>query len=533
MRLNLSRDFPHTAIGCLTALAWITQAIAQIPAPSAAPSGSAGSLRGDSNLAAARSDGSRMDQRMAALRKNPLDLYAFLLRMPKGADLHNHLSGAVYAESFLKAAAEDSLCIDVQSLAIVEAPAVLRNPRCGPGRVEASAVQSDNVLANSMIDSLSMRDFVPGRESAHDHFFATFGKFGPIKPEHTGEFAAEVARRAADQNESYLELMALSGGSAVSTLGRQTGFDGDFEGTRGRLERSGLATLVSALKTRVDDIEAGRQRALECSAKPDSAPCRVKVRYIYQVLRESPKEQVFAQVLAGFMLATDDPRVVAVNFVQPEDGANSMADYHLHMQMVDYARKIYPKVHISLHAGELAPGMVPPEGLRFHIREAVELGHAERIGHGVDVMYETDPGGLLKTMKQRGVAVEINLTSNDVILGVRGDEHPLPIYRKYGVPVVLSTDDEGVSRTNLTEQYQRAVLSYGLSYTDLKAMVRNSLEYSFLPGANYWKDASYRAPVAACEARQSKSCQDFLGKNEKARVQADLEDRFRKFESSF
>ena len=74
----------------------------------------------------------------------------------------------------------------------------------------------------------------------------------------------------------------------------------------------------------------------------------------------------------------------------PEDGFISMRDYTLQMKMLDYLHSVYPKVHITLHAGELAPGLVPPEGLRFHIRQAVELGHAERIGHGVDVMYEDD-----------------------------------------------------------------------------------------------------------------------------------------------
>jgi adenosine deaminase len=229
----------------------------------------------------------------------------------------------------------------------------------------------------------------------------------------------------------------------------------------------------------------------------------VRVRYIFQVLREFPKEQVFAQTLAGFMLANEDPRVVAVNFVQPEHGLTAMRDYHLHMRMVDYMHRLYPRVHIALHAGELASGLVPPEGLRFHIREAIEIGHAERIGHGVSVMYENDPLGLLRLMKQRHIAVEINLTSNDLILGVSGANHPLPVYRKYGVPIVLSTDDEGVSRTHLTQEYQRAVLTYGLSYANLKEIVRNSIEYSFLPPT------------------------------EKAAARLDLEKRFQRFELSY
>jgi adenosine deaminase len=217
--------------------------------------------------------------------------------------------------------------------------------------------------------------------------------------------------------------------------------------------------------------------------------------------------------------------------VQPEDGVTSMGDYRLHMRMVEYAHCQFPKVHIALHAGELTDGLVKPEGLRFHIREAVEVGHAERIGHGVDLVYETGSAVLLKEMASKRIAVEINLTSNDLILGVRGANHPFPVYRKAGVPVVLSTDDEAVARTHLTNEYVRATLTYGLTYSDLKEIVRNSLEYSFLPGLSYWKSGTYITPIAACAGgRQTKSCLAFLAENQKAERQADLEDRFAEFE---
>lgn len=453
-----------------------------------------------------------------------------MFRMPKGGDLHVHLTGAVYAESYLRAAAADGLCVNLRTYALV-APAA--GSSCGENAVAAARAQSDNALANAVIDSLSMRNFVPGRESGHDHFFAAFPKFGPFKPEHRGEFMAEVIRRAAEQNESYLEVMVLNG-AAANALGSRAGFTGDFDAAKEKLMAGGLPQVVDGMRARVEQLEREGRAALGCERTPDSAPCRVVVRYLYQVLRESPREQVFAQVLAGFMLASLDPRVAGVNFVQPEDGIISMRDYHVQMQMVDFAKRLYPQVHITLHAGELAAGLVPPEGLRFHIREAVEIGHAERIGHGVSVMYETDAAGLLDLMKRRHILVEINLTSNDLILGVRGQEHPLPIYRKHDVPVALSTDDEGVSRTHLTEEYRRAVLAYHLGYTDLREMARNSLEYSFLAGASYWRDGAYRVPVAACAATiQSAVCQTFLKANDKARLQADLEDRFRAFERSY
>jgi adenosine deaminase len=211
------------------------------------------------------------------------------------------------------------------------------------------------------------------------------------------------------------------------------------------------------------------------------------------------------------------------------------------MRMLDYLHAVYPKVHITLHAGELAPGMVPPEGLCCHIRMAIEEGHAERIGHGVDVMYEDRPYDLLKEMTQKHVMVEVNLTSNDTILGVTGKQHEFPIYRKFGVPVALSTDDEGVSRIDLTHEYVRAVETYGLSYGDLKQMARTSIEHSFLPGASLWRDKDdFAHAVAACAgpgvalgaAKPPAACAAFLGASEKAQQQWELERRFATFEAS-
>jgi adenosine deaminase len=225
----------------------------------------------------------------------------------------------------------------------------------------------------------------------------------------------------------------------------------------------------------------------------------------------------------------------------PEDGYLSMHDYALQMHMLEYLHGLYPKVHISLHAGELAPGLVPPDGLKFHIREAVEEGHAERIGHGVDVMYEDRPWDLMRSMADRHVMVEINLTSNDVILNIKGDDHPFMLYRRAGVPVALSTDDEGVSRIDLTHEFVRAADTYPLSYRDLKLMVRASMEHSFLSGASIWERLTPERldmPVAACRgqlglASPTGACATLVRSSEKAAQEWELERRFHLFEASF
>ncbi|HYJ45367.1 MAG TPA: hypothetical protein VEV81_02055, partial [Pyrinomonadaceae bacterium] len=199
----------------------------------------------------------------------------------------------------------------------------------------------------------------------------------------------------------------------------------------------------------------------------------------------------------------------------------------------------YPRAHITLHAGELSPGVVPPDGLTFHIRDSVMKGHAERIGHGVDIMHEDDPYGLLKELAQRNVMIEICLSSNDLILGIRKEQHPLATYIEYGVPVALATDDEGVSRSEISREFLKAAEEQGLGYLQLKTMARTSLQYAFLPGASIWSDARRFTPVAECaedirgSGRSTESCQQYLARSEKAQLQWKLEQEFKLFEREY
>ncbi len=500
-----------------------------------------------------------------AAKLGPAALRGFLYQMPKGADLHMHLSGAVYAETFLRDAAEDGLCVDPVGLAFAKpvAPSIRTSippsiptarslppkPVCGEGQVSADSVtppKNPNAqhLYDQLIDSFSMRTFVPvSGKSGHDQFFDTFDRFGGLSHAHLGEWIDEVAARAAAQNEQYLEIMHTPPQwQREAALAEKIGYHADFAQYRQLLLDAGFRDAVAPIRADLDQAEA-RRRELEGCGQPDARPaCGVQVRYIYQVLRAMTPDSVFAQILLGFELASADSRVVGINLVQPEDDYVAMTDYRLHMQMIDALHALYPKVHITLHAGELALGLVPPDGVKFHIREAVELGHAERIGHGVDVMDEDHPYELLKEMAAKHVMVEINLTSNDVILNVKGADHPLPMYLKYKVPVALSTDDEGVSRIDLTHEYVRAVDTYHFTYPELKSMVRTGLEHNFLPGESLWERAKvgddFARPVAACAGQLGKDqpsgrCAEFLKGSEKALQQFELERRFRLFEASF
>jgi len=480
-----------------------------------------------------------------ARKQGPLALRTFLIGMPKGADLHVHLSGAVYAESWIRAAGEDGLCIDPKELKFVKPPslgcALVTGSVAAPDLLAHMEQPYNQGLYDKLIDAFSMRSYVPSSGwSGHDQFFSTFGHFSGTDKRHTGEWVDEVLSRAAAQNEQYVELMETPPFGNAATLGYQIGWDPNLAELRRKLLDAGLDKEVDEAKEHIRRALDLRNRLEHCGTPEATSACKVEVRFLYQILRGYPKQQVFAQTLLGFETIAKEPEFVGINFVMPEDGYLSMADYTLQMQMLDYLHSVYPQVHISLHAGELAPGLVPPDGLRFHIRQAVEIAHAERVGHGVDVMHEDDAPDLLKELAKKHVMIEINLTSNEGILGIEGANHPLPFYRKAGVPVALSTDDEGVSRIDLTHEYVKAALDFNLTYADLKQMARTGMEHNFLPGKSLWAEEDrFTAPAAPCRGQQlgsenpSETCQAFLDGSEKAAAQWGQERRFRLFESKW
>jgi adenosine deaminase len=469
-----------------------------------------------------------------SVRRQPPLLLAFLKRMPKGADLHTHLSGVPYAESLIRWASENAVCVQ-------RATSMLVRAECGAcetteKRPSVSCAFRDQVLYNQLVDAWSMRNWRPGPESAHDHFFATFEKFDLATEQHSGEALAEAASRAAADRLQHLELMETGDGGGAARLAESVGWDDDLARLREKLIAAGLPDVVGQARSRLDGVEARQKELLRCGTAQAEPGCAVSIRHIYQVLRGLPRERVFAQILLGFELTKADPRFTGFNLVMPEDWYIPLHDFDLHMRIIETLRAFYPGTHIALHAGELAMGLVPPEELRFHIRQSVTRGGAERIGHGVSVMHEDDPVGLLKEMARRGVLVEICLTSNDVILGVSGDRHPLPVYMKYGVPVALATDDQGVARSDMTHEWLRAVETYALSYRELKRMARRSLEHSFLPGASLWSGRAKAPPCRGddpAKRRVSSGCTAFLERSERARQQWSLEKALSDFEREF
>jgi hypothetical protein len=470
--------------------------------------------------------------------RTPTRLLEFIEALPKGGDLHHHLTGAVYAESYIEYAAHDGDCIDA-SFAIVAPP-------CDPakGLSPASRALTDYDFRILTIDALSLRNYTPSPSdpSMLGHFFATFYKFDRVTNGHWGEMLAEVVHRAAIQHEIYLETMLTPDQGEADALGRKVPWIDDLAAMRSRLDAAGMPGVVADARRHLDVAEQGMRRILRCGATNPDPGCALTLRYQNQVLRAMPQADVFAQMLAGFELASVDPRVVAINPVESQDDETAMRDFEPQQRMFGYLHSVYPKVHIAMHAGELVPGLVPPEEMEdpSHIRDSIEIGHAERIGHGLDVLYERDPRGLLAEMARKHILVEDPLYSHELVKPGRVGSDVILIYLNAGVPVSLATDDEGVIRSDLTQSFVRAVQGYGIGYATLKTLVRDSLEHAFVPGTELWAaPEAFSTMAPACAGQPlvvvppSPRCRALLATSEKARLEWREEVAFARFERRY
>lgn len=489
------------------------------------------------------------------LRPQPSALEAFLRALPKGADLHTHVSGAVSTESLIRWGGEDGACVSTTDF-------FSSSPPCGPGTVALSTVTPGSPLYGRVLGAWSMEGFIGDVVARHHHFFSSFDKFNAASSNRLVDTMDEIIRRAASQGELHIELLTSLSGGAAGRLADATLPKGvPWSETAILAARETLArdpAFQAALKittANLDAYESQLRARWRCGSHEADPACDMTVRYLLQGARTQSREYALGQFIYAFEVVQREPRVVGINLVQPEENASSLSNYEDEMMALGVLREYNAKtpgrrpVHISLHAGELIPSVLPstPEGqrhLKFHIRRAVQVAGAERIGHAVDILSEdegegADPQSLLSEMRRRNVLVELCLTSNQQLLGAEGSTHPSASYLEAGVPYALSTDDEGILRSDLSREYVRATRVQGFSYTELKASARSSIEHSFLDGRGLWLDGARDGFVVVPECADSDPaspstlsprCASFLLHNARASQAWKLEKKLAAFE---
>jgi adenosine deaminase/adenosine deaminase CECR1 len=419
---------------------------------------------------------------------NIAKLNLFFTQMPKGGDLHHHYTGTVYAETYLEWIDKKGWYIDKCTFGIVKKK---ENNGCD---ITVQELLKNNALYRKLLTLWSNKDY-----GNHFHeqpppdlnFFNTFGYFDDVSNEYMDIGLNLLKQRALKENVVYIETMLSRTGVKSSNY-----FDSVeikqlnqlLRKAKSQQQVNKLLEPISAVLSKDKKFEVSINEFIRMVEKNHRGidSHNFVMRYQTYAVRVYDPIQVFTDLLAGYLAVKSSPLIVGVNIVAPENNSVALADYSLHMKMFNYLSNQYPNVNHSLHAGELTLGMVRPKDLTFHIEEARYIAQAKRIGHGVDLPYEQHSLELLEDLKNNAV-IEINLTSNEFILGVKDSEHPYEIYSSYGVPLVIATDDSGVSRNNLSHEYMLLATRYKPSYKRIKEYVYNSIEYSFLASEDKYR----------------------------------------------
>ena len=389
---------------------------------------------------------------------NDEDLYRVLYHMPKGGDLHNHLSGSNFSEWMYDLALQQrergyqyytkvriENCADYGGNQFGRDPYLLlfRNIMaieydslndCEKSEFKRLEDLNDEEKAGWM-DSIRLDKPYEGR----DEFFST----------HWPRMNA-LGWNPWFQAETLFLNMQAFGAEGLSYFEPQVSVAGMVQPDGTPIPRD---EVVDILRDRLN--------------APDAKATGVTVRFQISILRFHPDAEEHLRHIYKFVHDNND-LFVAVNMVGREDNDKG---YPLRfLETLRKLRRTYSGVKLSIHAGEV-------DEPNYHVRDTLLLG-ANRIGHGNNLI--TDPE-TMRLMRHGPYLIEINLISN-LLLNYVNDysEHPFPEYLRIGIPVALSTDDRGMWDSTMTDEFFVAVKEFNLSWDEVRMMSRNSLTYAFV-----------------------------------------------------
>ena len=385
------------------------------------------------------------------------ELHEFLYAMPKGGDLHQHLTGSIFpkwwwelalrqdahgVEYFAKTQIND--CPDADPAAIRPAPYALLYQTIARHRVDA-------------MSDCEQSEFLPLRKFSESQQAAWMDGIWLDKPSEGREAFFETHwQRLGDLTANpwiiaealVLHMQAFSAEGLIY-LEPQVTLMG-YRDVQGRLVPP--------------EVVAGVIR--ERLARSDVQALGLTVRFQQAILRFLPNAE--SRLEAAYRIVSREPEWVGINLVGREDDQRGHPRRFL--ETFRTMRRTFPDVHLSIHAGE-------SEAANHNIRDTLSLG-ADRIGHGLNLLSDPDT---FRSMRHGPYLVEINLISNLLLEYVESFEHhPFPELLRTGVPVALSTDDRGMWDSSMTDEYFVAVKNFQLNWAEIKRLSENSLRYAFV-----------------------------------------------------
>ena len=389
---------------------------------------------------------------------NAEDLYRVLYHMPKGGDLHNHLSGAAFPEWWYDAAlAEKARGYEYYTKVRIE------NCRDYGGNEYggmAYYLMFRNIMAihYEQLSDCEKREYKRLEDLTDDEKAAWMNSILLDKP-HEGRdefFQTHWQRLFALLTNPWIQAeimyrnMQAFGEEGVTYIEFQVA-DAGFQKPDG--------SVISPNES----IDILRERLRQ----KDAIGTGVMVRFQIAILRFLPNAEDALRRVYQFAYENSDI-FVAVNMVGREDNDKGFPARFL--PTMRELRRQYSGVKLSIHAGEV-------DEPNSHVKDTLLLG-ADRIGHGLNLITDDDT---MRLMRHGPYLVEINLISN-LMLHYIDDyaQHPFPEYLRTGIPVALSTDDRGMWDSTMTDEFFVAVTEFNLSWDEVRLLSRNSLTHAFV-----------------------------------------------------
>lgn len=386
-------------------------------------------------------------------------LYRFLYAMPKGGDLHNHLSGSARAEWLYEMALEQE-----KNGYVYYTRVKIQNCRAYGyneyGR-DPYLLMFLNIQHSSWVSlpKCEQNEYVRLQDLNESQLTAWLNSIRLDKTfEGRNEFFQKhwqrlnhINRNPHLQADNLVRNMQAFSAEGLVYLETQFGVQGYLKPDGSMIKPNTVANIIRQRLQQKDAMDTG-----------------MIVRLQLAVLRFTPHAEQALKWVYKFVHNNSD-LWVAVNLVGRED--NDKGHPLRFLDTFRTLRKQFHSVKLSIHGGEA-------DEPNSHVKDTLLLG-AERIGHGLNLI--SDPDTMLM-MRHGPYLVETNLISNLMLEYFDNyQQHPFPEYLRIGIPVALSTDDRGMWDSNMTDEFFVAVKEFNLSWSEIVQLSRNSLKHSFTP----------------------------------------------------
>jgi adenosine deaminase len=402
-------------------------------------------------------------RRIDQLRNTPLNETHrdWLISLPK-ADLHRHLGGCLDlpAQRQVAQAIWHSLNPDQQTQALQHCQALLdclNWPWQWPEQLKNNGIRSHNSAAllihasEQQLQHNLWYSSAPRIALKARHSFAAYERPGELTgsallshPAAIQPYAQAIVEQALSEGLSYIELRG-----SPQKYGDGLTFLTQFH--------QALTTALASLPT---DQPPQFRFIIIADRRADSTSLEQTIQLAVTAKQQLP------DFIVGLDMAGDEQQT------QPEQIAHLFTPAFAHC------------LPITIHAGE-------GESADSIWQAAYHL-HADRIGHGLSL---NDNNPLAQRFRDRNICLELCPSSNREVVGFYDPRYPdsqnypsyplLELWEK-GLPLTLCTDNPGISRTTLADEYltAAAMTNYQISQWDVLAMIKQGFVHSFLSGSD-------------------------------------------------